>query len=102
MWQNYEKVIDPLPRSGELKKQQQIEQFWSFWWNTNGQRMQLWKTRQKKKPADEPTLPQHNRSQMQLDTNAPNKVAWATVTTVVFLNSGIWCHAEEGALAAPL
>lgn len=54
------------------------------------------------KAADEPTLPQHNRSQMQLDTNASNKVAWATVTTVVFLNSGIRRHAEEGALAAPL
>lgn len=30
MWQNYEKVIDPLPRSGELKKQNKLNSFDHF------------------------------------------------------------------------
>lgn len=76
MWQNYEKVIDPLPRSGELKKKQKnkLNSFDHFD-ETQIDKECNYEKPAKKKAADEPTLPQHNRSQMQLDTNASNKVA---------------------------
>lgn len=76
MWQNYEKVIDPLPRSGEFKKKKpKLNSFDHFDETQIDKECNYEKPAKKKKAADEPTLPQHNRSQMQLDTNAPNKVA---------------------------
>lgn len=66
---------------------------WPFWWSTTQQSRAI--TKKKKNPAEGLTSKQTRH-----DANAWDKLARATEITVVFLNSGIWCHAEEGAIAS--